>query len=168
MLVAQSCLTLCDPMDCSPPGSSVHGILQARILEWVAIPFSRVSSQCRGWNRFPMSPALAGRFFTIWATREVLINHILIAYLRNKSKWDRERKQRKSIYIFCPLYIHSKFQFLWSYMKLLVSKYFPKNIHIFVMFLGYRKKIRMEDIHRQNEKLEYSWSLNNRVWITWT
>ena len=37
----QACLTLCDPMDCSPPGSSVHGILQARILEWVAIPFSR-------------------------------------------------------------------------------------------------------------------------------
>ena len=43
--VAQSCLTLCDPMDCSPPGSSVHGILQARILEWVAISFSRGSSQ---------------------------------------------------------------------------------------------------------------------------
>ena len=43
MLVAQSCLTLCDTMDCSPPGSSVHGILQARILEWVAIPFSRGS-----------------------------------------------------------------------------------------------------------------------------
>ena len=40
MKVAQSCLTLCDPMDCSPPGSSVHGILQARILEWVAILFS--------------------------------------------------------------------------------------------------------------------------------
>ena len=39
----QLCLTLCDPMDCSPPGSSVHGILQARILEWVAIPFSRGS-----------------------------------------------------------------------------------------------------------------------------
>ena len=39
--VAQSCLTLCDPMDCSPPGSSVHGILQARILEWVAMPSSR-------------------------------------------------------------------------------------------------------------------------------
>ena len=41
----QSCLTLCNPMDCSPPGSSVHGILQARILEWVAMPFSRESSQ---------------------------------------------------------------------------------------------------------------------------
>ena len=40
-LVAQSCLTLCDPMDCSPPGSSVHGILQARTLGWVAIPSSR-------------------------------------------------------------------------------------------------------------------------------
>ena len=48
VLVAQSCLTLCDPMDCSPPGSSVHGILQARILEWVAILFSRNSSQHRG------------------------------------------------------------------------------------------------------------------------
>ena len=40
VLLAQSCLILCDPMDCSPLGSSVHGILQARILEWVAIPFS--------------------------------------------------------------------------------------------------------------------------------
>ena len=44
-LVAQSCLTLCDSMDCSLPGSSVHGILQARILEWVAMPCSRGSSQ---------------------------------------------------------------------------------------------------------------------------
>ena len=44
MLVVQSCLILCDPMDFSLPGSSVHGILQARILEWVAIPFSRGSS----------------------------------------------------------------------------------------------------------------------------
>ena len=45
VLDAQSCLTLCDPMECSPSGSSVHGILQERILEWVAIPFSRGSSQ---------------------------------------------------------------------------------------------------------------------------
>ena len=45
--VAQSCPTLCDPRDCSPPGSSVHGILQARILEWVAISFSRGSSRPR-------------------------------------------------------------------------------------------------------------------------
>ena len=47
----QSCPSLCDPMDCSPPGSSVHGILQARILEWVAIPFSRGSSQPRNRTR---------------------------------------------------------------------------------------------------------------------
>ena len=43
-LVVQSCLTLCNPMDCSPPGSSVHGILQVRMLEWVFIPFSRECS----------------------------------------------------------------------------------------------------------------------------
>ena len=54
VLVAQSCLTLCNPVDCSPLGSSVHGILQARILEWVAIPFSgalsigRVKNKSRG------------------------------------------------------------------------------------------------------------------------
>ena len=47
MLVTQSCLTLWNPKDCSPPGSSVHGFLQARILEWVAIPFSRGSFQSR-------------------------------------------------------------------------------------------------------------------------
>ena len=47
MLLAQSCLTLCDPMHCSLPGSSVHGILQARILEWVALPSSGGSSQPR-------------------------------------------------------------------------------------------------------------------------
>ena len=45
--VTQSCPTLCDPMDCSPPGSSVHGILQGRILEWGAISFSKGSSRPR-------------------------------------------------------------------------------------------------------------------------
>ena len=51
VLCAQFCLTLCDPMDCSPPGSSVHGILQARMLEWVAMPSSRGSSRPRGQAR---------------------------------------------------------------------------------------------------------------------
>ena len=45
VLVSQACVTLCDPMDCGPPGPSVHVILQARILEWVVIPFSRVLIQ---------------------------------------------------------------------------------------------------------------------------
>ena len=68
VLVDQSCPTLFDPMDYSLPGSSVHGILQARrILEWVAIPFSRGSSQIRDRTRVFCT---AGRFFTIRATRE--------------------------------------------------------------------------------------------------
>ena len=59
MLVARSCLALCYPMDCSPPGFSVPGILQARILEWVAIPFSRGSSQPRDQT---WVSCIAGRF----------------------------------------------------------------------------------------------------------
>ena len=60
-LVSKSCLTLCDSMDCSPPGFSVHRIPQARILEWVAISFSRGSSWPRDWTCFS---CIAGRFFT--------------------------------------------------------------------------------------------------------
>ena len=65
--VAQSCLTLCDPMDFSLPGSSVHAILQAGILEWLAMPFLRGCSQTRDqtWASW-----IACRFFTIWVTRE--------------------------------------------------------------------------------------------------
>ena len=62
-------------MDCSPPGSSVHGISQARILEWVAMPSSRGSSQLS--DRTEVS-CIAGKFFTNWATREAQINHTLI------------------------------------------------------------------------------------------
>ena len=57
-----SCAQLCDPVDCSPPGSSVHRILRARILEWVAMPFSRGSSRPRDQTRVS---CIAGRFFTI-------------------------------------------------------------------------------------------------------
>ena len=67
MKITQLCLTLCDPPDGSLPGSSVHGILQARILAWVAVPFSRGSSQLRDWTQVSR---IAGGFFTIWATRE--------------------------------------------------------------------------------------------------
>ena len=64
--VTQSCPTLCDPMDCGLPGSSDHGIFQARILEWVAISFSRGSSQPRARTWVSCS---VGRCFTVWATR---------------------------------------------------------------------------------------------------
>ena len=105
--VTQSCLTFCDPMDRSIPGFSVLGILQARILKWVAVPFSRGSSQPRSpalkvilyhlshqgsprileWVAYPFSRGssqprgqthvfrVAGRFFTIWATREFFITY---------------------------------------------------------------------------------------------
>ena len=66
--VTQLCLTPCDPMDCSLPHSSVHGIFQARVLEWVAISFSRGSSQPRDQTRVSH---IVGRCFTVWATREV-------------------------------------------------------------------------------------------------
>ena len=71
VLVTQSCLTLCHPMDCSPPGSSVHWILPARILEWVGIPFSRGSSPPRDGTHVSCIP---GRFFTIWDTKEVRVH----------------------------------------------------------------------------------------------
>ena len=69
-LVAELCSTLCDSMDCSPPGSSVHGIVQARILEWVAMFPSRGSSQPRDQTQI----SCIGRWILCrWATREALV-----------------------------------------------------------------------------------------------
>ena len=68
--VAQSYPTLCDPIDCSLPGSSVHGIFQAIALEWISISFSRGSSQPRAWTQVFH---IVDRSFTVWATREVLV-----------------------------------------------------------------------------------------------
>ena len=61
VLVLESCLTLCDPMDCNPPGSSIHGIFQAKILEWVAISFSRDLLNPEMESGFH----IAGKLFTI-------------------------------------------------------------------------------------------------------
>ena len=103
--VAQSCLTLCNLMDCSLPGSSVHGIFQSRVLEWVAISFSRGSSQPRDQTRVSHT---AGRRFTIRATREPLkggkgITKSLKSWLKqNKSKRDKTFSA-KYLYI---LYLH--------------------------------------------------------------
>ena len=63
----QSCPTLWDPMNCSLPGASVHGIVMARMLGWVTMPFSRGSSQPRVWIWVSCT---AGRFFTVWITRK--------------------------------------------------------------------------------------------------
>ena len=83
--VTQSCLTLCNPMGCSPPGSSVHGILQARILEWVTIFFSRGSSQPRDQTQVS---CIAGRHFILWATREVSLP-LTPPYSRSLTKTSR-------------------------------------------------------------------------------
>ena len=71
--VAQSCPTLCDPMDCSPPGFSVHGILQPRILEWVAMLSSRGSFQPRGRTPISCVSGIAGGFFSV----EPLAKHLV-------------------------------------------------------------------------------------------
>ena len=73
VLVAQWYVTLCDTTDCSQPGFSVHGIRQARVLEWVSIPFSRGSSWPRNWTRIS---CIAGRFFTIWATKPSIFSFL--------------------------------------------------------------------------------------------
>ena len=75
--VAQLCPTLCNPMDRSPPGSSVHRILQARVLEWVAISSSRGYSLPRDWTRVSRS---AVRHFTVWATRKAWWNEGLFKF----------------------------------------------------------------------------------------
>ena len=87
VLVAQSCPTLCNPTDCSPPGSSVHGILQARILEGVAISFSKGSSWTRDWTQISCT---AGRFFTVWAIREAL-------YCQASEHWKSKRVPEKHL-----------------------------------------------------------------------
>ena len=85
VLVAQLCPTLCDLKDCSPAGSSVYGILQARILEWVAIPFSRGSSQPRDGSQVSCT---AGRFFITWATtlNDMATIHLL-TFLKTHFLW---------------------------------------------------------------------------------
>ena len=94
--VTQSCLTLCDPMDCSLQCSPVHEIFQARVLEWVAISFSRGSSQPRDQT---WVSRIVGRCFTIWTTMEVLC--MRIEWPKIKLYWPmylkyREKKYRKA------------------------------------------------------------------------
>ena len=82
---AQSCLILCDPMDCSPRGSSVNRIFQAGILKWVAISFSRGSSQPRDWNWVSYVSCI-GRFFTTDTACEALV--VLYIVLKIKMAYE--------------------------------------------------------------------------------
>ena len=102
---AQSCLTLWDPMDCSPSGSSAHGILHARILEWAATPSSRGLSQLR--DRTHVS-YIVSRFFTVWATREAHI-HILENHLVEHLKQNNIANQ-----LYFKIYTHLHTETKWG------------------------------------------------------
>ena len=115
MKVAQSCPTLWDPMD-----YRVHGILQARILEWVAVPFSRVSSQSRDQTQVCR---IAGGFFTSWASREALI------YVKNLADVQAPGQQVLCI-SYCPHLYHLHFHhsntfffFFWARIPKVWSLY---------------------------------------------
>ena len=120
----QSCRTLCNPVDCSPPGSSVHGILQARILEGVAISFSRRSSHPMGQTCISHISCIAGRFFTNWVTvpsqKQILsqfLNHQCFSLLEKLIQIEPYRMYYfcKSSFIQCSLwhsstnYVHYQF-----------------------------------------------------------
>ena len=96
---AQSCLSLCDPMDYSSPGSSVHGILQARIMEWLAIPFSRGSSYPRDWTQVSHT---AGRFFTIYLYK-------VLCCFQNMTSFNAQNSPLKWELLLWPLYSISPF-----------------------------------------------------------
>ena len=100
----------CDPMDCSLPGFSVHGILQARILGWVAISFSRGSSWPRDWT---LVSCIAGRFFTNWTTWEAprILEWAVISF-SNSSSWPSDKTYVS--------YIGRKILYCWTTGKLYI------------------------------------------------
>ena len=110
LLVAQSCSTLCDPMDWKPPGSPLHGIFQVRTLEWVAIPFFRGSSRPKDQTQVSCT---AGRFFTTWVMREPSNTNARFFVIAKISV------SLCSVFfpqsIFPPLFRMSKFY--WSFLK---------------------------------------------------
>ena len=82
---AQSCVTLCDPMGCSPPVSSLHGIFQARILEWVAIPSSKGSSPPRDWTWVSCVSCTGSQILSHWTTWEANSSNIIVIQISNSN-----------------------------------------------------------------------------------
>ena len=91
MLVTQWCLTLCHPMDCSLPGSSIHGILQAKILEWLAIPFPRSSSWWRDPIRVSSTVGWRFFFFFFFIANIFFLNFTVLYWFCHTSTWIRHR-----------------------------------------------------------------------------
>ena len=118
---AQLCPTLCDPVDCSPPGFSVHGILQARILEWVAIFSSRGSSWPWDWTR---ASCTAGRFFTTEPPGKLhfwIVLGISNFLGRLSSLWDQLPQNWRENKIFTRQYLTAWFPNLLSSLHLYIS-----------------------------------------------
>ena len=115
-------LTLCDPMDCSPPSSSVHGILQARILEQAAIPFSRESFQLR--DQIWVS-RIAGSFFTIWATREAWLQHDTLCHITLLSSCLKRWDCSPALYLNSHVTRFAGAMWPQAWIVLVLSKHFP-------------------------------------------
>ena len=129
--VAQSCPILWDPMDCNLPGSSLHGILQAGILEWVAISFSRGSSQPRDRTQVSCN---AGRRFNLWATREALyqsdIQSLKAYLLKSNVVWFKHKENTVGLSFFILLHISENIQLMYIlvYIKIYLNQV---SIHLF-------------------------------------
>ena len=100
----QSCLSLCDPMGCSPPVYSVHGIFQAGILEWFAIPFSKGSSPPRDWTRVSCISCTASHILSHWTTWEANSSNITIIQINNSN-----------FFCFSLKIIYTLYRSLWEY-----------------------------------------------------
>ena len=147
--VAQSCLTLWDPMDCSLPGFSVHGIFQARVLQWVAISFTRGSSWPR--DRTQVS-CIAGRCFTFWAIRE--------------AQW----KQRETLFGGAP----KSLQMVTGAMKLTDAcsleerRHIKKQRHYFANKGLSSQSFGFSSCHVWMWELNYKESWGPKNWCFWT
>ena len=139
MLVAQSCLTLCIPLDCRLPGCPVHVILQARILEWAAISFFRGSSQPRDWTRVSW---IAGGFFIIWATF-LTKAQTLQDWMTN---WRKGLKRVKiSVFLYEPkiflnmllYYLNNIIYYVPKFFRCGISIHFKSSISKYVLTLKY-------------------------------
>ena len=140
--VASSCPTLCDPMD-----YAVHGILQARILEWVAVPFSRGSSQPRDWTQ---DSSIAGRFFASWAIREA---HNYSKLMNNYSTLMVKIISIKRNFSLPFLLNHSIFVLTWKFLlPYLVGKI--------------REKVKMCFKRKINQKNCFIWVSFMLLWNT--
>ena len=129
LLVVQSCPPFWEPMDCSTSGSSVHGVFQERILQWVAIPFSKGSSWLR--DRTQVS-CIAGRLFTVWATREPWELTSTPRHGNAWALWPREWSGRRTISqeilqldLSCGFWTHPAWHEKYSHSLLPIS--YPKK-----------------------------------------